>query len=400
MPIAHAGEGHEHGHGHGHDEEREAEPAKGPHGGKIFGDEQFSVELTIFEEGVPPQFRLYAFEYQKPLSPEKVKATIQLQRFQRASEVFELLPQEDYLTSEQVVIEPHSFHVRIKAEYGERVFEWSYESHEGRTELSKEALKVAQLGIATVGPQEIFNTARVYGKLLPNEDKVAHIAPRFSGVVKDIRKALGDSVKKGEVLAVIESNQSLQSYEVRSQVAGIVIKRHATLGEFVPDTQEIFIVADLSEIWADFQIYRDDFGPITIGQEIEIELDSGMQSTATISYVSPVVDEATQSKLVRAVLTNPSGSLKPGLFVSGVLSGAKTQVPLAIRREALQTFRDWSVVFITDGHVFQAMPVELGRKDRKFVEVLSGLEAGDEYVTRNSFIIKADVEKSGATHDH
>jgi cobalt-zinc-cadmium efflux system membrane fusion protein len=84
----------------------------------------------------------------------------------------------------------------------------------------------------------------------------------------------------------------------------------------------------------------------------------------------------------------------------GSLSSDMREVPLAVRREAIQTFRDWNVVYLTDGHTFQAIPVELGRRDANYVEVLSGLSIGDRYVARNSFIVKADIEKSGATHDH
>ncbi|NDC39051.1 MAG: efflux transporter periplasmic adaptor subunit, partial [Proteobacteria bacterium] len=60
----------------------------------------------------------------------------------------------------------------------------------------------------------------------------------------------------------------------------------------------------------------------------------------------------------------------------------------------------WNVVFLTDGHTFQAMPVQLGRRDSQHVEILSGISAGDRYVARNSFIIKSDIEKAGASHDH
>jgi cobalt-zinc-cadmium efflux system membrane fusion protein len=397
--LCFAGDGHNHGHGHGHGEHEE-EPAKGTQGGKLFEKGDFSVEVTIFEENVPPQFRVYAYSKQSMLPAEKVKVSIELKRFSRETEQFILAPAGDYLTSEQVVEEPHSFDVTLKAEFDGEKYDWHYSSHEGRTELSKAALKVAQLAFDKAGPRDISNNIRVYGKLLPNENNVAHIVPRFPGVVKDISKMLGDSVEKGEVLAIIESNQSLQPYEIRSQIDGVVVKRHATKGEFVSDSREIFIVADLSEVWADFQVYRDDIEPIELGQEIEIDFDDASQAAAKISYISPIIDEATQSKLVRAVLENPSGKLRPGLFVSGVITSKLTTVPIAVKREALQKFRDWDVVYITDGHSFQAMPVELGRKDRNFVEVLSGLEPGDKYVTRNSYIIKADIEKSGASHDH
>jgi membrane fusion protein, heavy metal efflux system len=71
-------------------------------------------------------------------------------------------------------------------------------------------------------------------------------------------------------------------------------------------------------------------------------------------------------------------------------------VPLA----ALQTFRDWDVVAVNDGELYQLQPVELGRRDGANVEVLSGLAPGARVVTANSYLVKADVEKSGASHDH
>jgi cobalt-zinc-cadmium efflux system membrane fusion protein len=404
MPqFSYAGGGHDHGHGHGHGHghaEHAEEPAKGPHGGRLLTKDDFAVELTIFEKDVPPQFRVYAFRGETLLPAAQVKVTIVLERFLREEETFVLAAEGDYLTAKQIVAEPHSFEVHVAAEHDGKTFEWEYDSHEGRTELSEEGLKVARLEIATAGPAVISQTARVYGRLLPNEDKVAHVYPRFAGVITQIAKTLGDTVAKGELLAVIESNQSLQPYEIRSQVKGVVLKRHATLGEFVPDSREIFVVGDLSEIWADFQVYRDDFGAIEAGQKISIELGDGKEIPATVAYTSPITDEVTQSKLIRAILPNPSGALRPGLFVSGVLSGAESEVPLAVKRSAVQTFRDWQVVYLTDGHQFQAMPVELGRKDSKYVEVLAGLRVGDRYVSANSFIIKADIEKAGASHDH
>lgn len=397
---AFAGGGHDHGHSHAHDEHEQKEEAQGPHGGKLLVDGDFSLELTIFEKGAPPHFRVYAFHDKHPLVPSEVSASIELTRFGGKKDSFQLLPAGEYLSVDKVVAEPHSFDASVSARYDGKEFQWSYSSYEGRTQLSDAALEVAKLRIETAAAAQIFSTVRVYGRLIPNENKVAHVVPRFPGIVKEIRKSLGDSVEKGETLAIVESNQSLQPYEIRSQVAGKVVMRHATLGEYVSDDHEIFVVADLSELWADFQVYRDDFGPIESGQKITVDLGSGEEIPATLTYVSPLTDEVTQSKLVRAVLQNASGLLKPGLFISGSLSGSQSTAAVAVKREAIQTFRDWDVVYVTDGHVFQAMPVTLGRKDSKYVEVLSGLAAGDKYVSTNSFVIKADIEKSGASHDH
>lgn len=394
-----AGGGHDHG--HGHDDHHEKEPEKGPNKGKLLKKDDFAVEVTIFEDGVPLQYRVYVYDDDSLIDPDKVKVSIKLDRFQRGSQLYELSPKQNYLTSEKEVEEPHSFTVNVKANYKEKDYEWSYESHKGRTELSSEALKVANLEIETAGPAQIHANTEVYGRLLPNEDKVAHMYPRFPGIIKEVKARLGDAVQKNDILAIIESNQSLQLYEVRSLLSGTVIKRHAVLGEFVQADKDLFAVADLSEIWADFHVYREDFPVISPDQEILIQLaESKNPIKAKVSYVSPLTDIATQSKLVRAVISNADKTLRPGLFISGTLSGSAAKVPIAVKREAIQTFRDWNVVYITDGHIFQAMPVELGKQDQQHVEVISGIKEGDRYVSKNSFLIKSDVEKAGASHDH
>ncbi len=395
--VANAADSHGHGHG---EAAHESEPSKGPHGGRLLTEGELALELTIFEKDVPPQFRVYPFLAQNPIKPGDLAISIELTRLGDRKEVFTLVPVADYLTSEKTVEEPHSFEVKVTATFAGKSYLWEYQSHEGRTELSAEALKIAKISTEIAGPREIANLTQVYGRLLTNQDRVAHVRPRFPGVVRAITKELGDRVEKGDVLALVESNQSLQPYEIRSQVTGEIIARHATLGEFVSDDRELFIVADLSQVWADFQVYRDDFDQIEKGQQIKVDLGGEKLIEATVRYVAPVTDEATQSKLVRAVIPNPEGKLRPGLFVSGTLVSNQTPVPLAVRREAIQTFRDWKVVYLTDGHSFQAMPVELGRRDSQYVEILSGLSPGDNYVARNSFIIKADIEKSGASHDH
>lgn len=391
-------------HGHGHDEEGHEdheESKKGPRGGRLLVKDDYALEVTIFEDGVPPEFRVFLYEDGKILPPGSASVEIVLTRFGGVKQTFKFSPKEEFLVSDAEVTEPHSFDVLVKAKFKDTETSWEYESYEGRTVFSATALKAASLSIDVAGPQKISNNFAVYGRILPNEDRTAHISARFPGLLKEVRKKLGDLVKKGEVLAVIESNQSLQPYEIKALSDGEVVAKHGALGEFVGESDELFTVTDLSTVWADFQVYRDEFGAILKGEKIKINIGAGQASIeATVSYVSPLTDETTQSKLIRAEIPNSSGSLRPGLFVSGELTASEVQVPLAVRVEAIQTFRDWKVVYLTNGHIFQAIPVELGRKDSHYIEVLSGIKAGDKYASENSFIVKADVEKSGASHDH
>ena len=75
-------------------------------------------------------------------------------------------------------------------------------------------------------------------------------------------------------------------------------------------------------------------------------------------------------------------------------------VPVAVTREAIQNIRGWSAVFVRYGNTFEARPLELGHRDGQWVEVLSGLSAGEQYVAKNSFVLKAEIGKSGASHAH
>ena len=383
---------------HGHAEE---EIVKGPHGGRMLEDGKFGVEVTIYEPpGVEPQFRVYPFEKGKPVDPAKVDLTITLKRINR-TDVISFKKESDYLAGDKPVVEPHSFNAKVEAEYSDGPHVWEYESLEGRVEMAAESRKKAGISVETAGPAKLAIKVELTGKIVPNEEQMTHVHPRFPGVAKQVKKRLGDEAAPGDVLAAIESNESLQTYEIKAELAGTVIKRDITLGEFVSGQEPIFTIADLSTVWADFSVYRQDFPLLREGQTVIVHGGPGMETAeAKISYISPFGSENSQTMLARAVVPNPKREWRPGLFVRGTVITDQVEVPVAVKSSALQTFRDWDVVFISVGNLFEAVPVEIGRRDDEWVEIKSGLKPGDKYAAENSFIVKADVGKSGATHDH
>jgi multidrug efflux pump subunit AcrA (membrane-fusion protein) len=202
-------------------------------------------------------------------------------------------------------------------------------------------------------------------------------------------------------MAVIESNQSLQPYEVRSQISGTVINGHLIVGEFVPENQWVYIVADLTEVWADFFVPLEELGSVKVGQQVLVKGASGDETfKGTVDYVAPYADEKAQAQLVRVILSNEGMRLVPGMFVTGDLVVSRENVPVAVRREGLQTFGPWTVVFAKYGDTYEIRPLKLGVTDSEWAEVKSGVSAETEYVTKNSFTIKADILKHGASHDH
>jgi cobalt-zinc-cadmium efflux system membrane fusion protein len=109
---------------------------------------------------------------------------------------------------------------------------------------------------------------------------------------------------------------------------------------------------------------------------------------------------ANQMVTARVTLKNPQGELLVGSFVTADVAVARHEVPLAVKRSGLQPFRDFTVVFERVGDTYEVRMLELGRQHGEWVEVLGGLAPGAEYVVENSYVLKADVEKSGASHDH
>ncbi len=229
--------------------------------------------------------------------------------------------------------------------------------------------------------------------------------PRFPGVVKAVRKRLGDRVERGEVLAQVESNESLKVYDVVSGIQGTVIHKDITPGEFVKDDKMIFTIADLATVWIDLSIFRQEFGLLRQGQQVELHTGVGhvtgeQHIQAKIDYISPFGSEGSQTMLARCVVPNPDGSLRPGLFVDGEIITGEVEAPVAVNNAAIQTVENRTVVFVEEGDAFEAREVELGVKDNERVEITSGLLPGDRYVAANSFIIKAELGKGEAEHAH
>ena len=196
-----------------------------------------------------------------------------------------------------------------------------------------------------------------------------------------------------------QDEQNLTQYELRASLNGTVIQKHLTTGEAVKKDDDIFLLADLSEVWVNFSIPQKELKRVRLGQKTILK-EGQKTLKAKLSYLSSVIDEKTRTVTGRVVLPNKKRNLRPGGYVTVELILEERKVPIAVEPEAIQGFRDWSVVFVKYGSLLEARPLELGGNDGNTVEVLEGLKAGEEYVAVNSYAVKAEIEKSGATHSH
>ncbi len=538
---------------------------RGPHGGWLFSDNDFQLEVAIYEKGIPPQFRVYPGRVSgENIPPSEVDLIIELKRLDRVDSIsFKSTP--DFLIGNQTVEEPHSFEVDIKARWQGKDYAWQFSQIEARAEISAEALETAGITTEIAGPGKIKTVHRLTGEIGVDEEKVVHIVPRLDGVVRKVFKDLGDHVKEGELLAILESREladikinylaavkqlklavadlkretrvyentramlklleqqsdpeeiyrhlnnlvigknrellipaysklqladsiyrrekqlhekgisseseyllaledyksaeakyvalrekieydgdwtirqkqrtaemgqlnqqtatqkllalglsaseierlgmqgklALTQYELRSSLSGTVIQKHLTIGEALEKDDNIFVLVDLSDVWVNIAIPVRNLKAVKLGQKVRVKNEvMGIEGAGRLTYLSSIIDEKNRTVIGRVVIPNPRKLWRPGTFVSGELVVEERAVPIAIKVRAIQRLRDWSVVFVKYENLFEGRPLQLGASDGTWVEVLDGLSAGENYVVKNSFVVKAEIEKSGATHQH
>lgn len=271
---------------------------------------------------------------------------------------------------------------------------------EGHVELDETSAVAAGIELQAVATAEIREMMLLYGTVQPNAERMREITARYHGVITHISKKVGDSVRQGETLATVESDESLRSYHVTSTLSGVVIARTANSGEKTDDVP-LFTVADLSTVWVELALFPRDLAKVRVGQKVRVKsADEGLAADGEILYIASLGQSASQTLTVRVLLDNREQRWAPGLYVTGEIELSKTPVPLAVKSSALQTVENHSVVFVQKGDGFQATPVEVGRSDGEFTEIISGLKSGLRYAAANSFVLKSELGKGEAGHDH
>lgn len=267
--------------------------------------------------------------------------------------------------------------------------------------MREEQLEEFGIEIETAGPGRLQIQRKLSGEIVIEPDRLAHIFPRFPGIVKEVRKHIGDHVRKGEILAIIESNESLAPYAVKSLISGTVTDKHLTLGEVITDDSHAFTITDLSEVWANLSVYQKDLPHVKVGQNVIISAGQDTpQATGEISYISPLLDEVTRTATARVVLANPDGIWRPGLFITGNVEVDAVRADILVAKTAVETIESQPVVFVQTAEGFKPIAVHIGRQSQTYVEILSGLESGQRYVSKGGFTLKAELAKSSFEDEH
>lgn len=280
-------------------------------------------------------------------------------------------------------------------------------SHEeGEEEAESTTIKAAmaeQSGIVSTPVQAgtIADEHEVQGLLTPVDGRVAQVMARFPGPIRSLRANVGDRVRAGQPLASIDSNLSLSTYSVSAPISGVVLARQAQVGAVVGEGTPLFEIGDLSELWVDLHIFGADTQHITAGVPVTVtRMTDGVSQGTTLERVLPGTATASQSTVARAVVRNEDGLWRPGAAVRARIVVAIQPAEKVVPLSALQTMDGSDVVFVRDGETYTARPVTLGARDASKVEVKAGLEVGEQVVVEQSYVVKADIGKAGAAHEH
>lgn len=269
--------------------------------------------------------------------------------------------------------------------------------------------ELAEAKAACLAAQARWNLAKtnldrvqtLYDKTIAPQEELLKVRQELAEIDIEHRTAeaklhtLGLSEEQVAALHRDEKDIDFPRYEIRAPFAGTLIEKHITLGEVVNTEQTTFALADLSTVWADMTVYPKDLAYVRVGTQVEIAADGFAPAQGTIAYVSPTINEATRTCFARVVLENSENRWRPGLFCLASMLVAQDRVDVLVPAEAIQTINDESVLFVEDHDGFKKRPVVTGKRDAAHVEIVSGLVAGERYVSANAFTLKSELEKAG-----
>lgn len=372
---------------------------EGPHGGKLLRKGDLSLEVTVYETGVPPEMRVYVYRNDKPLDPALSQLEVTLHRIDGQVDKLSFEAQQDYLRSLQTVIEPHSFDIEITLKVQASTAQWRYENHEGRSEINNQMAIASGIETAIAGPQVLNIERQLFAVVEVPIDQQAGIYAPYPSVLEKIHVNIGDKVSAGEKIATLKNIKTLQRYSVKAPIDGEVVDWMANIGQRV-DENALAKVVDLSKVWVEMSAFPEDIEALALGQAVSVaDMHQHENALGEIIYIAPQMTGGHIAR-ARALIDNQNGHWRPGMHVKANIRVSQKKVPLAVKNEALQGFRDFTVVFARFGDFFEVRMLELGQTDGEYTEVLGGLKLNTEYATKNSFVIKADVLKDGASHDH
>ncbi len=213
--------------------------------------------------------------------------------------------------------------------------------------------------------------------------------------------AAGNARAKLAAIGVSPTANAGNRFELRAPFDGIVLEKHVALGEAVKEDTSIYTISDLSTVWANFNAAARDLNAVRVGAQAVVRAQAmGAEARGTVSYVGSLIGESTRTATARVTVPNPEGAWRPGLFVNVTLLASQRAAAVTVPNGAIQTVDGKPSVFVRIDKGFSAREVMLGLSDGRRTEVTSGLKAGEPVAAAGSFVLKSELEKGAAGHEH
>ncbi|WP_341318868.1 efflux RND transporter periplasmic adaptor subunit [Paraburkholderia sp. IMGN_8] len=218
--------------------------------------------------------------------------------------------------------------------------------------------------------------------------------------LREAEIATQNARQKLSALGAPVSAGALNRYELRAPFTGTIVEKHATPGEAIAADANVFVVSDLSSVWAEMAVPAQRLNDVRVGREATVSATAfESKSSGPIAYVGALLGEQTRTAPARVVLPNPDGAWRPGMFVNVSVDAGRQHVPVAVASDALQDIEGAQAIFVWSPKGFVAQAIETGRRDDHVVEVVKGLKPGQQYVASNSFVLKAELGKGSVEEE-
>ncbi|MEO8351971.1 MAG: efflux RND transporter periplasmic adaptor subunit [Chthoniobacteraceae bacterium] len=263
----------------------------------------------------------------------------------------------------------------------------------GPIAITAEAKTNLQLTVEEAELRTLEKTFMVIGQIEAIPNRTAALTSRISGRVLDIKATEGERVKKGQPLIEVESRQvgnPPPRVQYEAPIDGIITHRDVLLGDSVEPDKHLLEIVDMSEVYAEGQIFEGQLARVKTGQKVRISVDSypGEVFEGKIDLMSGALDPETRTLKVWARVPNPDGNLRPNMRATLHIVTDEAESVIAVPHSAVlgDAGNLFAFVQMDDaGLIYEKRPVVTGIKDDRYVEIIEGVFPSDRVVTLGNY---------------
>jgi multidrug efflux pump subunit AcrA (membrane-fusion protein) len=310
--------------------------------------------------------------------------------------------------------------------------------YEGDAALSISPQRQQLIGVQTgvVEKRSLGKTIRTNARIAADETRLAKITTKFDGYIQRLYVDFtGQAVRKGQPLFTIYSPDLLSAQQeyllalrssvhvpglleaardrlrlwdisdadvrslersgnpktsltIHSPVSGVVTAKTAIAGARAMAGEPLYEIANLDRVWALADVYESELPFVKPGAAATVTVN-GNTFNGRVTFIAPVVDEATRTVKVRIEIDNRNGALKPDMFAVATIEEPQPEALVVPASAVLQTGTR-NVVFVVNGTTFEPRDVQIGARDSDFFEIRGGLAAGERVATQANFLIDSE----------